>query len=81
MRRKLCIMSSAGVIERWKICRNIADRDDFVARLGSKVISEMKTSSYAWALMLNHFLRYPKPQHEECSFSQISAFIETDPKF
>ena len=41
-------------IERRKICRNSADRDDFAARLG-KVVSETKTSCYAWALMPNHF--------------------------
>ena len=65
----------------WRtIYRNSADRNDFAARLG-KVVSETKTSIYAWALMLNHFLRYPKPQHKEGSFSQISPFIETDPEF
>jgi REP element-mobilizing transposase RayT len=41
-------------IERRKIFRNDADRDDFVERL-SWVVSDTATSCYAWALMPNHF--------------------------
>ena len=41
-------------IERRKIFRNTADRDDFVARL-SRVVSDTETSCYAWAVMPNHF--------------------------
>ena len=40
-------------IERRKIFRNDADKDDFVARL-SRVLTETQTPCYAWALLSNH---------------------------
>lgn len=41
-------------IERRKIFRNEADKDDFVNRL-SRVLIETNTPCYAWALLSNHF--------------------------
>ena len=41
-------------IERCKIFRNDKDRDNFLERFGV-ILSETKTSCYAWALMPNHF--------------------------
>ena len=41
-------------IERRKIFRTNADRDDFVRRLGA-IIEESSTECYAWALLPNHF--------------------------
>jgi REP element-mobilizing transposase RayT len=41
-------------IERRKIFRDDADKNNLVARLG-RVISETQTSCYAWALIDNHF--------------------------
>src|SRR4030042_7176104 len=41
-------------IEECKIFRNDADRDNFLDRLGG-ILSETKTSCYAWALIPNHF--------------------------
>lgn len=41
-------------IARQKIFFNDGDRDDFLDRLGS-VLTQTKTSCYAWALMPNHF--------------------------
>jgi putative transposase len=41
-------------IARKKIFLSDADRDDFLDRLGA-ILSETKTSCYAWALIPNHF--------------------------
>jgi REP element-mobilizing transposase RayT len=41
-------------IERRKIYRDDADREDFLARLET-ILSESQTPCYAWALMPNHF--------------------------
>jgi putative transposase len=41
-------------IARQKIFLNDADRDNFLDRLGA-ILSETKTSCYAWALIPNHF--------------------------
>jgi putative transposase len=41
-------------IERCKIFRNDKDRDNFIERF-EVILSETKTSCYAWALMPNHF--------------------------
>ena len=40
-------------IERRKIFRNDADKDDFIDRL-SRVLTETQTPCYAWALLSNH---------------------------
>ena len=40
-------------IERQDIFRNKADREDFVDRL-SKLVTETRTSCYAWVVMTNH---------------------------
>ena len=41
-------------IERRKIFRNDADRDDFLSRL-DLILTETRTPCYAWALIPNHF--------------------------
>lgn len=41
-------------IERRKIFRKDADRDDFLSRL-DLILTETQTPCYAWALMPNHF--------------------------
>lgn len=41
-------------IEKTKIFRSDADRDNFLERLGN-VLNETKTTCYAWALIPNHF--------------------------
>ncbi|MEW6186621.1 MAG: transposase [Thermodesulfobacteriota bacterium] len=41
-------------IERRKIFENDTDRDQLVKRLG-EILSQTKTSCYAWALLPNHF--------------------------
>jgi len=40
-------------IEKRRILNNVADRKNFVKRLG-KLSAETKTNIYAWALMTNH---------------------------
>ena len=40
-------------IERNKIFRDMADKDNFIDRL-SRLIPKSQTSCYAWALMTNH---------------------------
>ena len=42
-------------IARKKIFLSDADRDNFLDRLGA-ILSETKTSCYAWALIPNHIL-------------------------
>jgi REP element-mobilizing transposase RayT len=41
-------------IERKKIFESDADRDQFIQRL-SDILSDTKTTCYAWSLMPNHF--------------------------
>ena len=41
-------------IERAKIFESDADRDQFIQRL-SDILSDTKTTCYAWSLMPNHF--------------------------
>ena len=41
-------------IERCKVFRNDADRDDFMGRL-ERILVETQTPCYAWALIPNHF--------------------------
>jgi putative transposase len=41
-------------IDRRRIFLNDADREDFLERLG-RILTETKTTCYAWALMPNHF--------------------------
>jgi len=41
-------------IEGRRIFQNVADRDDFVERLGN-IINETETTCFAWALIPNHF--------------------------
>ena len=41
-------------IERRKVFRNNADRDDFLVRL-ERILVETSTPCYAWALISNHF--------------------------
>jgi REP element-mobilizing transposase RayT len=45
---------TAKGIERRKIFRDDADRDDFLERLGS-ILSARQIRCFAWALMPNHF--------------------------
>ncbi len=40
-------------IERKKIFRNDADRDNLIERFG-KIVTETKTACYGWSLIPNH---------------------------
>ena len=48
-------------MEQHRIFEDDEDRDNFVKRLGS-ILSETKTSCYAWAIIPNTFICYSEPE-------------------
>ena len=48
-------------IERRRIVNDVADRKNFVKRLG-ELSAGTKTTIYAWALMTNHHILFPSSE-------------------
>ncbi len=60
-------------IDRKRIFKDDADRDNFLDRLGN-ILSETQTACFAWALIPNHFLCEATNRHHGHFYRDAQAF-------